>query len=63
MLEHMPNGGMFTIGTMSAIAAAGRPSIVTLLIGRMFSVVGARPKEHCSKAPVVTDALPISRPF
>jgi hypothetical protein len=63
MLEHMPNGAMLTIGTMSLMAAAGRPSIVTLLIGRMLSVVGARPKEHCSNAPVVTEALPISPPF
>src|SRR3954468_5551205 len=62
MEEHMPNGGMLTIGTMSAIAPAGRPSMVTLLIGRMLSVVGAMPNEHCSIAPVVTDRLPIRRP-
>src|SRR3954471_15013892 len=37
ILEHIPNGGMLTIGAMSAIAAAGLPSMVTLLIGRMFS--------------------------
>jgi hypothetical protein len=34
--------------------------MVTLLIGRTFRVVGARPKEHCSNAPVVTETLPIS---
>jgi hypothetical protein len=62
MLEHIPNGAILTIGTMSLIAAAGRPSMVTLLIGKMFSVVGAKPKEHWSSAPVVTEALPISRP-
>jgi hypothetical protein len=55
MLEHIPNGAMLTIGIMSAIAAAGRPSMVTLLIGRTLRVVGARPKEHCNNAPVVTD--------
>jgi hypothetical protein len=55
MLEHIPNGAMLTIGAMSAIAAAGRPSMVTLLIGRTLRVVGARPKEHCNNAPVVTD--------
>src|SRR3954468_20627869 len=60
MEEHMPNGGMLTIGAMSAIAAAGRPSMVTRLIGRMLRVVGANPNEHCSMAPVVTERLPIS---
>src|SRR3954453_6277669 len=62
MLEHMPNGGMFTIGAMSLIAAAGRPSTVTRLIGSTLSVVGASPNEHCSIAPVVTLLLPIGVP-
>jgi hypothetical protein len=57
MLEHIPNGATLTIGTMSVMAAAGRPSIITRLIGSTLRVVGAKPNEHCSRAPVVTEAL------
>jgi hypothetical protein len=53
-LVHIPNGGMFT-GVESVIAAAGRPSIITRLLGSTFSVDGAMPKLHSSMAPVTAD--------
>jgi hypothetical protein len=52
MLEHMPNGGMFTTGIESAMAAAGRPSIMTRATGSTTSVDGANPNEHCRFAPM-----------
>jgi hypothetical protein len=58
-LEHIANDPTFSIGTMSAIAAAGMPSIVTRAAGRTDRVAGATPKLHCSMAPAVTDAAPI----
>jgi len=53
-LEHTPNGGMFTMGTLSMIFAAGTPPAITRLIGKTCSVAGAAPKLHCSSAPLVT---------
>jgi hypothetical protein len=50
---HIPNGGMFTIGLLSMMVAAGAPA-VTRLTGRTLSVDGANPNVHCSIAPVVT---------
>jgi hypothetical protein len=53
-LVHMPNGGMFIIGTMSLIVAAGLPSMSTRLVGKTFSVDGATPKVHVNMAVAVT---------
>lgn len=53
-LVHMPNGGMFIIGTMSLIVAAGLPSIITRLVGNTVSVDGAMPKLHVNIAVAVT---------
>jgi len=50
---HMPKGGMFTIGTLSMIVAAGVP-VSTALTGRTTSVLGAAPKLHCITAPMQT---------
>jgi hypothetical protein len=61
-LEHMPKLGTFTIGAMSVMVAAGRPSIVTREVGRTLSVAGATPKLHCMTAPV-TAFWPISGSF
>ncbi|MEY2451826.1 MAG: hypothetical protein QOD92_1400 [Acidimicrobiaceae bacterium] len=53
-LVHMPNGGMFIIGTMSLIVAAGLPSMSTRLVGSTFNVDGATPKLHVNIAVAVT---------
>jgi hypothetical protein len=45
-LVHIPNGGMLTSGTMSAIVAAGLPSISTRRIGSTLSGAGATPNEQ-----------------
>lgn len=52
-LEHMPNGGMFTIGAKSMIVAAGVP-VSTRFAGRTDSAAGAAPKLHWMTAPVHT---------
>jgi len=56
---HIPKGGMFMIGTASAIVAAGFPSIITRLVGITFSVEGATPKLHVNIAVAVTFGVPI----
>jgi hypothetical protein len=56
---HIPNGGMFVTGTMSAIVAAGLPSIITRLFGITFSVEGATPKLQVTIAVAVTFGVPI----
>ena len=53
-LMHMPNGGMFIIGTMSLIVAAGLPSMSTRLVGSTFNVEGATPKLQVNIAVAVT---------
>src|SRR5688500_14698638 len=58
---HMPNGGMFTIGLLSMMLAAGVPVIV-LLAGSTTSVLGATPNEHCIMAPMHT-CCPIVSPL
>ena len=50
---HVPNGGTFTMGTLSMIVAAGVP-VSTALTGRTASVLGAVPKLHCITAPMQT---------
>jgi hypothetical protein len=52
-LEHMPNGGMFTIGAKSRMVAAGVP-VSAQLTGNTASVDGAAPKLHCITAPAHT---------
>ncbi|MEY2420288.1 MAG: hypothetical protein QOI95_355 [Acidimicrobiaceae bacterium] len=53
-LVHMPKGGMFIIGTMSLIVAAGFPSMSTRLAGSTLSVDGAMPKLQVNMAVAVT---------
>jgi hypothetical protein len=52
-LEHVPNGGTFTIGAKSMMVAAGVP-VRTRLAGSTASVDGAAPKLHCMSAPAQT---------
>ncbi len=59
MLEHIPNGAMFTFGWWSMIAAAGAPSADTRAVGATVSVLGDVPNEHASIAPEAT-ACPTS---
>src|SRR5262245_5560897 len=40
---HIPNGGMFAIGKLSMIVAAGRLLAVTMLDGRTIRLAGATP--------------------
>jgi hypothetical protein len=56
---HMANGGMLASGTMSAIVAAGLPSITTRLVGMTFNVDGAMPKLHIIIAVAVTLGVPM----
>jgi len=51
--EHMPNGGMLTIGAWSMMFAAGVPVNVRLT-GKTTSVDGAAPKLHARDAPMHT---------
>src|SRR4051794_3727436 len=50
---HIPNGGMFTIGLLSLMFAAGVPT-TKRFAGRTTSVDGEAPKLHCSVAPIKT---------
>ena len=50
---HTPKVGMFTMGLLSMILAAGVPAFV-LLIGSTFSALGAAPNAHIIIEPVVT---------
>ena len=50
---HMPNGGMFTVGLLSMMLAAGAP-IMVLLAGSTLSALGAAPKVHAIMQPEVT---------
>lgn len=51
---HIPNGGMFAIGLLSMMFAAGMFSIITLLTGNTTRDEGATPKLHCIIAPIIT---------
>jgi hypothetical protein len=51
---HMPKGGMFTLGLLSMMLAAGAPTIV-LLVGRTLSALGATPNEHIIMQPEVAN--------
>lgn len=50
---HMPNGGMFVMGTKSMILAAGVVAF-TLFTGNTLSAEGAIPNVHIMTAPEVT---------
>jgi hypothetical protein len=51
--EHIPNGMMFTIGTLSMMFASG-VAVSTLFFGNTTSELGAAPKLHCNIAPMQT---------
>ena len=51
--EHIPKVGIFTMGLLSMMLAAGAPAIV-LFAGRTASGAGATPKLHAINAPAVT---------
>lgn len=53
---HIPNGGMFNIGTWSMMLADGAPES-TRLAGSTFMVDGAEPNGHFSIAPEHTRLL------
>jgi hypothetical protein len=59
---HMPNGGIFSIGTWSMMVAAGAPAI-TVGAEEAFRVAGATPKLQVIIAPDTTNGGIISTPF
>ena len=52
-LEHMPNGGMFFIGMLSMMVAAGAPAS-NWFSGVTIKALGATPKLQVIMAPAVT---------
>lgn len=54
MVEHIPNGLIFSKGTKSLIVATATPETNTEFFGRTQSVDGAIPKEHFKQAPQTT---------
>jgi hypothetical protein len=62
-LEHIPNGMMFTMGTLSMMLAAGWLPVITRFTGSTTRLLGASPKLHIIIAPLqtcipMTDHLP-----
>ncbi len=53
MEEHIPNGGILTMGWLSMIVAAGVPVRVRFC-GKTINEEGAAPKLHCIIAPIQT---------
>jgi hypothetical protein len=53
-LVHTPKGTTLTNGLLSMMFAAGRPSTMTLLVGKTFNTEGAAPNEHCVTAAATT---------
>jgi hypothetical protein len=51
---HMPNGGIFTMGALSMMVAAGGPPAITQFAGNTTRLLGATPKLHCIIAPAHT---------
>lgn len=51
--EHIPNGGMFTVGLLSMMLAAGVPPTLVLLAGNTLSALGAAPKVQAIMLPAV----------
>jgi hypothetical protein len=60
-LEHIPNGGILTIGLLSMMLAAGAPVIVRFT-GSTTKLLGATPKLHIIIAPAQT-CIPIKLSF
>lgn len=58
----MPNGGMFTMGLLSMMLAAGGPPPMMRFIGRTLSADGATPKLHIMFAPDTT-RIPMHQAF
>lgn len=56
---HITKDGILTIGLLSIMFAAGIPLAFTAFVGKTLSGIGAEPKVHCIKAPVVTSSTPI----
>lgn len=52
--EHIPKVGMFTIGLLSIILAAGILLVITLLAGNTTNGAGATPNEQVIIAPIHT---------
>jgi hypothetical protein len=52
---HTPNVGMFTMGLLSMMLAAGVP-IIVLLVGSTLRALGAAPKLHIIIEPAVTNS-------
>jgi hypothetical protein len=53
VLEHMPNGMTFAMGTWSVMTATGVPDW-TLWVGGTMREDGVVPNVHCSVAPITT---------
>jgi hypothetical protein len=53
--EHIPNGGMLTIGFLSMMVAAGILDPLTMAVGSTIMVDGATPKLHLNIAPLTTN--------
>lgn len=51
---HMPKGGMFTMGLLSMMFAAGGPPHIVLFVGSTIKLLGATPNEHIIIAPATT---------
>lgn len=51
---HIPKGMIFTSGALSMMVASGCSPVVTRLMGNTTRVLGAKPKLHCSIAPLQT---------
>jgi hypothetical protein len=61
-LEHMPKGGMFTIGLLSMIVPAGRLTALTRFSGNTLKGAGVTPKLQFSIAPDVTSGVDMAGP-
>jgi hypothetical protein len=59
---HMPNVGMFFMGTKSMIVAAGRLPAVVIFSGVMISALGAMPNVHIIIALLATSGAGIFNP-
>lgn len=51
---HIAKGGMFTMGLLSMIVAAGGPPAMVMLVGSTINALGAAPKLHAIMAPATT---------
>src|SRR5258707_11337523 len=51
---HIPNGGIFAIGMLTIIVAAGGPPPMVAFVGSTTRLLRATPKLHCLIAPMHT---------